>query len=138
MTSQDLDSAIAAARALGNSARLRAVAMLSGGELCVCQITAVLELAPSTVSLHLKELKRAGLVRERKEGRWVFISLAEDDAARAWIDTAIAAAADDPCLAADMQRVEELRQLPVDDLCRFGYEGAMARRAECGVEVDEE
>ena len=41
------------------------------GELCVCQITEVLGLATSTVSAHLKELRRAGLTVERKEGRCV-------------------------------------------------------------------
>ncbi len=60
MIPTDLNTAVAAARALGHSARLRAVAMLRSGELCVCQITEVLKLASSTVSLHLKELKRSG------------------------------------------------------------------------------
>jgi ArsR family transcriptional regulator len=73
----NLDSAIAATRALGHPARMRAAAMLRSGELCLCQITEVLGLAPSTVSLHIKELKRAGLVIERKEGRWVYFSLAD-------------------------------------------------------------
>ena len=71
MKVSNLDAAIAATRALGHPARMRTAAMLRSGELCLCQITEILELAPSTVSLHIKELKRAGLVRERKDGRWV-------------------------------------------------------------------
>ena len=68
MRSSNLDSAVAAARALGHPARLRTVAALHSGELCACQITEVLKLAPSTVSAHLRELKLAGLVVERANG----------------------------------------------------------------------
>ena len=126
-----LASAVAAARALGHPARLRAVAMLRSGELCVCQVTAVLGLAPSTVSLHLRELKRCGLVAERKDGRWVFVALAEEPVASRWIETALAAVGDDPQLERDARLVAELRGLPVAELCRLGLEGA--REKACGV-----
>jgi DNA-binding transcriptional ArsR family regulator len=45
-------------------------------ELCVCQMTEFLALAPSTVSKHLSVLKTAGLVDARKEGRWMYYRLA--------------------------------------------------------------
>ena len=105
------------------------VAMLQTGELCVCQLTEVLGLAPSTVSLHLKELRRSGLITERRDGRWVYLALSEDPEARPWIETALAALAADPQLEADDKIVEELRRLPVEDLCRLGYEEARAKRA---------
>ncbi|PWB77059.1 MAG: ArsR family transcriptional regulator [Holophagae bacterium] len=124
MKSLRLDSAVAVARALGHPARLRSVAMLRSGELCVCQITAVLGLAPSTVSLHLRELKRCGLVAERKDGRWVHIALADESEARAWLETALAAVVDDPQLESDARLVDELRRLPVEELCRTGLDGA--------------
>ncbi len=124
MKISDLDAAIAITRALGHSARLRTVAMLRSGELCVCQITEVLKLATSTVSVHLKELKRAGLITERKDGRWVYFALSQETEARPWIETALAAIAADPQLAEDDRMVEELRRLPVEALCRLGYEAA--------------
>ena len=124
MISLDLESSVAAARALGHPARLRAVAMLRSGELCVCQITEVLKLAPSTVSAHLKELKQAGLVSERKDGRWVHFDLIEDDETRSWIEVALSGLVHEPQIEADDQLVAELRRLPVEDLCRFGYEEA--------------
>jgi DNA-binding transcriptional ArsR family regulator len=127
MMHTDLESSVAAARALGHPARLRTVAMLRSGELCVCQITEVLKLAPSTVSAHLKELKQAGLVSERKDGRWVYFDLNDDQDARSWITSALSPAATDPQLEADEELVRELRSLPVEDLCRFGYEAAKAR-----------
>ena len=58
-------------KALANPARLRILAALEQGECCVCQLTAVLELAPSTVSAHLSELKRAGFLLDRKDGKVV-------------------------------------------------------------------
>jgi DNA-binding transcriptional ArsR family regulator len=127
MMHTDLESSVAAARALGHPARLRAVAMLRSGELCVCQITEVLKLAPSTVSAHLKELKRAGLVTERKDGKWVYFDLNENENTRSWIEAALSPLATDPQLEADDELVRELRSLPVEDLCRFGYEAARAR-----------
>jgi DNA-binding transcriptional ArsR family regulator len=134
MSTANLDLAVRTARALGHPARMRIVAMLQSGELCVCQITEVLKLAPSTVSAHLKELRRAGLILERKDGKWVHFSLARDAAARAWIGTSLTALVDDPQLAADRDMVVELRRLPVEDLCRLGYEGAAeARRNHTGV-----
>lgn len=129
MTLTPLEAAVAVARALGHPGRLRMLAMLQSGELCVCQLTEVLRLAPSTVSLHLKELKRAGLVTERRDGRWVYLAVSEDPEARPWIETALAALAGDPQLEADDEMVEELRRLPVEDLCRLGYEEARARQA---------
>ena len=101
--------------------------MLRSGELCACQITEVLGLAPSTVSAHLKELKQAGLIRERKEGRWVYFDLVGDQIARSWIKAALSPLARDPQLDTDRQLVAELRQLPVEELCRFGYEIASVR-----------
>lgn len=126
MINHDLNAAVAVARALGHPARLRAVATLQTGELCVCQITEVLKLATSTVSLHLKELKRCGLVRERKDGRWVWIALSDDPPAREWIRIALNAAGSDPQLEEDARLVTELRALPVEALCRLGYEKAKA------------
>ncbi|MCU0302632.1 MAG: metalloregulator ArsR/SmtB family transcription factor [Thermoanaerobaculales bacterium] len=128
MNTPGLDAAITAARALGHPARLRTAAMLRTGELCLCQITEVLGLAPSTVSLHLKELRRAGLVSERKDGRWVHFSLADDPEARRWLDTALGAVAGDPQLVRDGELVRELRDLPLADLCGLGYEAALAKR----------
>ena len=66
---------VAIARALGDESRIRALMLLRGGELCLCQIIHVLGLAPSTVSRHMSELQRAGLVERRKEGRWHFYRL---------------------------------------------------------------
>lgn len=58
-------------KALSDGNRLRIIKMLSVKELCVCEITEVLQLAASTVSKHLSILKDAGLITDRKDKRWV-------------------------------------------------------------------
>lgn len=62
-------------KALSDPNRIRALMMLAGGELCVCQIIEMLGLAPSTVSKHMSILRQAGLVQTRKEARWIYYRL---------------------------------------------------------------
>jgi DNA-binding transcriptional ArsR family regulator len=65
-------------KALGDENRLRSLAALRGGELCVCRLIALLDLAPSTVSKHLSLLRAARLVDSRKEGRWMYYRLSRE------------------------------------------------------------
>ena len=66
-------------KALADESRVRAWLALRHGELCVCQIVALLQLAPSTVSKHLQILKDAGLIQSHKNGRWVYYRLSKGD-----------------------------------------------------------
>ncbi len=68
-------------KALGDPTRLRLLALLRGGELCVCDLTAALELPQSTVSRHLALLKSAGWIRGRRGGVWTYYSLEDGPAA---------------------------------------------------------
>ena len=65
-------------KALADENRLRALRALQEGELCVCRLIALLELAPSTVSKHLSILRSARLVESRKEGRWLYYRLSRE------------------------------------------------------------
>ena len=105
------------AKGLAHPARLRLLAMLAGGELCVCQMTAVLELAPSTVSQHLSVLSRGGLVTERKEGKLVFYRLREDGLAATLAPALLAGLAPDPVVKADRAVVARLRRVSIAALC---------------------
>ncbi len=64
-------------KALGDKTRLHMLALLARDELCVCELTAILEMSQPGVSQHLRKLKQAGLVKERKTAQWVFYSLHE-------------------------------------------------------------
>jgi ArsR family transcriptional regulator len=73
------DRAIAAARfrALGDETRLRLLETLSGGERNVAELMDLMELGQSLVSHHLRALREAGLVNDRKDGRWVYYRIVE-------------------------------------------------------------
>jgi ArsR family transcriptional regulator len=62
-------------KALADETRLRIVALLSHGELCVCHIEEALELSQPNVSRHLAILRAAGIVEDRREGSWVHYRL---------------------------------------------------------------
>ena len=115
MAGSPLSSLAALHKALAHPARLRILAAVRGGELCVCQLTALLELAPSTVSAHLAELRSAGLLAERREGRWVYYRLAEPQARPA--ATLLSGLETDPTVAADAEAVQRLRAIPVEEFC---------------------
>lgn len=61
-------------RALSEGPRLRLLALLGGAEVCVCDLMAALRLSQPAVSRHLAYLKAAGLVADRREGRWRYYS----------------------------------------------------------------
>ncbi|MEO8620975.1 MAG: metalloregulator ArsR/SmtB family transcription factor [bacterium] len=64
--------------ALADEARVEIIARLLDGEKCVCDLSDALETGQSRLSYHLKVLKDAGLVTDRREGRWSYYTLARD------------------------------------------------------------
>lgn len=130
MSASPLEQLVRIHKALAHPVRVRIAAMLRGGELCVCQINAVIALAPSTVSAHLAELKDAGLVAERKSGRWVNYRLAAEDGGAATVAALWPALAGDPQVEADGVLLAALTRLPATEICRPGFDIA-ALRARC-------
>jgi len=63
-------------KALGDETRLKILAILNRKEMCVCEIMAALNLTQPTASHHLMILENAGIVKDRRDGRWVFYSIA--------------------------------------------------------------
>ena len=61
--------------ALSDETRLAILGRLKNGEQCVCELTSVLDAAQSRLSFHMKTLKDAGLVFDRRHGRWVHYTL---------------------------------------------------------------
>jgi ArsR family transcriptional regulator len=62
-------------KALSDETRLRILALLTRGELCVCNLVAVLQLPQSTVSRHLAYLRNTDLIADRREGVWMYYRL---------------------------------------------------------------
>ena len=66
---------LAVGRALGDTTRIRILAALRNGELCVCELVDALDISQSTLSSHLQICREAGVVTSRKESRWIYYSL---------------------------------------------------------------
>lgn len=114
---RDLELALKAA---ADPTRTRILKLLQRGGLCVCQVQAVLGLAPSTVSKHLAILKLAGLVEDRRDGKWIHYALA--DGARNPHATALLTLLRgrldrDPRVLADRRRLDEVEALPIEQVC---------------------
>lgn len=62
-------------KALGDETRLTIIDMLSCGEICACKIIEGLNLSQPTISHHMKVLQQVGLVKARKDGRWMHYSI---------------------------------------------------------------
>ncbi|HEV2207772.1 MAG TPA: metalloregulator ArsR/SmtB family transcription factor [Verrucomicrobiae bacterium] len=108
-------------KALADETRVRMLLTLRGGELCVCQITEVFALAPSTVSKHLSILYQAGLAESRKEGRWMYYRLPGKNAPPAvrraleWVAQSINGEAQ---VAKDQARLRKIQAMDPVELCR--------------------
>jgi len=74
---EDLDGVVEVLKAAADPCRLRILKLLKEGELCVCEIVAALDRRQSSTSHHLSVLREAGLVRERKDGKWSYYRLAD-------------------------------------------------------------
>ena len=74
-TTISLKNAVTLFHALSDETRLAVLERLTGGEHCVCELTDVIRAAQSRLSFHLKVLKDAGLIRDRREGRWMYYSI---------------------------------------------------------------
>jgi ArsR family transcriptional regulator, arsenate/arsenite/antimonite-responsive transcriptional repressor len=114
---RDLELALKAA---GDPTRTRILKLLERGGLCVCQVQAVLGLAPSTVSKHLAILKHAGLVEDRRDGKWIEYALTASgrnvyvkpilSMLRGPLDR-------DPAVVRDRKRLRAIAAIPLSELC---------------------
>jgi len=110
-------------KAASDPTRVRILKILESGEICVCQIIAVVQLSQPTISNHLSLLKSAGLIKDRKDKKWVFYSLDGQDAdeyagrvlrnLRGWLN-------DDPLIERDRERTALARNLGPVTICARG------------------
>lgn len=108
-------------KALADETRVRILTSLVGGELCVCQIVELMGLAPSTVSKHMSILKQAYLVDSRKDGRWMFYRLSENDAkaeVRGIAPLVLQRLSTDPQIREDAKRLKRILKMDKEELCQ--------------------
>lgn len=112
---------MAITKALSDPNRVRMLLALRPGELCVCQITELFGLAPSTVSKHLSILAQAGLVESRKEGRWIYYRLPGKDASMTvreavdWVEKSLGRS---PVAREDARNLQQILRQDPAQLCK--------------------
>lgn len=103
-------------KALSDPNRIRIIKMLAEKPLCVCEITAILNLATSTVSKHLSILKNAGFIFEHKEGKWVNYHLnraTQQAAVRELISLILRKGVNDPMIQSDLEKVKSIDRIMI-------------------------
>ena len=95
-------------KALANPVRLRILFLVKARERCVCQIKAATGLPNSTISEQLSYLREAGLIVERREGRWAHFRVASDPEARRFLKLVWPYLESDPSLCRDLEFLDQL------------------------------
>lgn len=96
-------------KALADETRLRIIMLLAGqGELCVCDLTEILEISQPKISRHLAILRESGLLHGRKSGLWVYYSLHQNlpDWAKAALDHLYLGGQQEALFQQDVQRLK--------------------------------
>jgi ArsR family transcriptional regulator len=117
-------------KALSDETRLRIVKLLEKGELCVCDIVAALDIVQPKVSFHLGVLKEAGLIKDRKQGKWTHYSLNEVDLFKRMLMVSICEKADGGPIAEDRKRLERFLKSKKSG---SGCEPKESKACSCGV-----
>lgn len=113
--SNEINQLTIISKALADPKRIRIILALSQRECCLCQLTELLQLSPSTVSKHLSILRQADLIRSRREGKWIHCSLPGEEAspasreALAWV---ISFAGESEQARKDARRLKEICSRP--------------------------
>ena len=112
---------MAITKALSDPNRVRVLLALRRGELCVCQIAELFNLAPSTISKHLSILHHAGLILSRKSERWVYYRLPDKSAPVAvrealdWVNKSLVKTDE---AAADAKQLKRVLKTDLAVICR--------------------
>jgi len=114
---------VAITKALSDPHRVRALFALRNGELCVCQIIELFGLAPSTVSKHMSILRQAGLVRCRKEERWMYYRLPDKKGIPTMVQNMFSwvfnGLGEDDTIAQDQKALAQIRNQDLLKLCKM-------------------
>ena len=123
-----MDDVVRIFKALSDETRVRIIKLLEHGELCVCDIGAALGMVQPKVSFHLGVLKNSGLLKDRKQGKWVHYSLDESEMFKRFLLLSVAEKVSDKEVEADKDRLKTFLQNKDEDENVVPMSG---RRTEC-------
>jgi len=101
-----LDSAVDIIKSIADRNRMRILLMLNKRPMCVCELDAVLGIALSTISAHLKQMRSAGVITSEKDGRWVIYRISDDISIRTIVSSLSAQLFDDAQVVEDLAMID--------------------------------
>lgn len=121
-----MDDLLSILKALSDKNRLRIFcALLSYEELCACQITEFLQVTGATASRHLSIMVNAGILKNRKDGRWIYFRLNTEDLSLEpvinWVKLKLDGSNQ---VGKDLKALKQIASIPCEDLCRKQRGGA--------------
>lgn len=104
-------------KALSDETRLKILKIFEKGEICVCDLVSVLDMSQPKISFHLNVLKEAGLVKDRKQGKWVHYSIDGSDMFRRFLVLSVTEKIPDESIKGYLSRLETVRSTKNKDIC---------------------
>ncbi|RJQ53334.1 MAG: ArsR family transcriptional regulator [Nitrospiraceae bacterium] len=105
-------------KALSDETRLKMLKVFQKGEICVCDLVSVLDTSQPRISFHLNVLKEAGLIKDRKQGKWVHYSIDDSDMFRRFLVLSAMEKIPDGAMTEDFSRLKKV--LTVKNKSRCG------------------
>ena len=131
-----MEQLLALARILSDPTRVRIVAALRNGELCVCELVDALDISQSSLSSHLQICRQAGVLVTRKESRWIYYSLSPLHGRLIEnIFSEVRATSSDEQLRQDAKRLRKRLQMREAGRCVVGF-GQLKREPEVAVALN--
>ena len=108
-------------KALSDETRLRIIKLLEHGELCVCDIVASLDIIQPKISFHLSALKEAGIVKDRRVGKWIHYRLDDSDMFKRFLLLSILEKIKDEIILRDKKKLENFLQIKEKKIAPMQY-----------------
>jgi len=104
-------------KALSDETRLKLLKILEKGEICVCDLVSVMDTSQPKISFHLNVLKEAGLIRDRKQGKWVHYSVNDSDIFRRFLLVSVMEKIPDETIKGYLSRLVKVREMKNKNKC---------------------
>jgi ArsR family transcriptional regulator len=104
-------------KALSDETRLKLLKILEKGEICVCDLVSVLDMSQPKISFHLNVLKEAGIIRDRKQGKWVHYSINGSDIFRRFLVLSVMEKIPDEAIKGYLSRLVKVQNMKNKNKC---------------------
>jgi len=95
-------------KALSDETRLKLLKILEKGEICVCDLVSVLNVSQPKISFHLNVLKEAGLIKDRRQGKWVHYSINDSDMFKRFLILSVLERISDEAMKENLSKLKEI------------------------------